>query len=99
MLNVIETPTFQRLADNIWSEDERLEFVTWLSQHPLAGDVIPGAEGACKVRWTCSGQGKRGGVRVLYFNLSAEGVLTLITLYRKSDQDNITTDAIKRAIE
>lgn len=99
MLTVIETPTFQKLADVVWSEDERLEFVTWLSRNPLAGDVIPGAEGARKVRWNCSGQGKRGGARIIYFNLSAEGVLYLITLYRKSEQSNIKSDAIKRAIE
>lgn len=55
MLTVTETPTFQKLAGAIWSEDERLEFVTWLSQNPLAGDVIPGAEGARKVCWNCSG--------------------------------------------
>ncbi len=35
----------------------------------------------------------------VYFNLSAEGVLYLITLYRKSEQSNIKSDAIKRAIE
>ena len=99
MLTVIETPTFQKLVDVVWSEDERLEFVTWLSRNPLAGDVIPGAEGARKVRWNCSGRGKRGGARIIYFNLSAEGVLYLITLYRKSEQANIKSDAIKRAIE
>lgn len=99
MLTVIETPTFQKLADVVWSEDERLEFVTWLSRNPLAGDVIPGAKGARKVRWNCSGQGKRSGARIIYFSLSAEGVLYLITLYRKSEQANIKSDAIKRAIE
>ncbi|WP_245232809.1 hypothetical protein, partial [Thiorhodococcus minor] len=99
MRTVIETPTFQRLADAIWSEEERLAFIAWLSQNPLTGDVIPGAEGARKVRWAGSGRGKRGGVRVIYFNLSAEGVLYLITIYRKSEQANIKADSIKRAIE
>lgn len=99
MLTVIETPTFQKLADDIWSEDDRLEFVTWLSKNPLAGDVIPGADGARKVRWKCPGRGKRGGVRVIYFNLSADGVLYLITLYRKSEYANIRGDALRRAIE
>ncbi|MCK7576432.1 MAG: hypothetical protein MZV65_11410 [Chromatiales bacterium] len=43
MQTVIETPTFQKQADAIWSEDERLDFVTWIARNPLAGDVIPGA--------------------------------------------------------
>lgn len=60
---VIETPTFQRQAARLWTEDERLDFIQWLAAHPEAGDVIPGADGARKVRWTLPGSGKRGGVR------------------------------------
>ena len=48
MRAVIETPTFEKLADKIWSEDERLDFIKWISLNPLAGDVIPGADGAPK---------------------------------------------------
>jgi hypothetical protein len=48
--------------------DERLEFVGWIAANPLAGDVIPGSGGCRKVRWSRSGMGKRGGVRVIYFN-------------------------------
>ncbi len=47
---VIETPTFQRQAEKLWSEDERLAFIDWIAANPLAGDVIPGADGARKVR-------------------------------------------------
>ena len=50
MRTIIETPTFKKLADKIWSEDERLDFIKWISLNPLAGDVIPGADGARKVR-------------------------------------------------
>ena len=96
MRTVIETPTFQRQSEAIWSEDERLAFVTWISQHPMAGDVIPGAGGARKVRWSVRGQGKRGGARVIYFNLSAEDVVYLIAVYRKSERANLGADDIKR---
>ncbi len=97
MQTVIETPTFQKQSDAIWTEDERLEFVTWIAQHPLAGDVIPGAEGARKVRWSVQSRGKRGGVRVIYFNLTDEGVIYLVAIYRKSEQANIQPNDIKRA--
>jgi len=95
---VIETPTFQRQADAIWSEEERFEFVTWISQHPMAGEVIPGAGGARKVRWSVGSQGKRGGVRVIYFNLSAEGVVYLIAVYKKSKRENMAAGDIMRVI-
>jgi hypothetical protein len=55
MRAVIETPSFVKLVDKIWSEDERLDFIKWISQNPLAGEVIPGADGARKVRWTVKG--------------------------------------------
>lgn len=97
MRTVIETPTFQKRADGIWSEEERLRFVSWIALNPLARDVIPGADGARKVRWKSDGKGKRGGVRIIHFNLTTEGVVYLITLYSKSERSNAQADEIKRA--
>lgn len=98
MKTVIETPTFQKQAESIWTEEERLAFISWISQNPLAGDVIPGADGARKVRWSVAGKGKRGGVRVIYFNWVEQDVLVLITLYQKSNQANIQAGDIKKAV-
>ena len=50
MRTVIKTPTFQKQADKPWTDTERLDFIDWIAAHPLAGDVIPGADGARKVR-------------------------------------------------
>ena len=44
MKTVIETPTFAKLADKIWTEDERLDFISFISNNPKAGDVIPNAK-------------------------------------------------------
>lgn len=96
MKTVIETPTFQKQAEAVWTEQERLKFISWISQNPLAGNVIPGADGARKVRWSAMGKGKRGGVRVIYFNLAEQDVIVLITLYQKSNQDNIQASEIKK---
>ncbi len=98
MKTVIETPTFQKQAESIWTENERLAFISWISQNPLVGDVIPGADGARKVRWSVAGKGKRGGVRVIYFNLVEQDVIVLITLYQKSNQANIQAGNIKKAV-
>lgn len=97
MRTVIETPTFQKQAGKIWSEDERMAFIVWIAENPMAGDVIPGADGARKVRWSVAGKGKRGGVRVIYFNLTEQGTVVLVTLYLKADQDNIQASDIKKA--
>ncbi|PPD27263.1 MAG: DNA-binding protein [Methylomonas sp.] len=68
------------------------------TSHPTAGDVIPGADGARKVRWSVAGKGKRGGVRVIYFNLTEQGTVVLVTLYTKADQANIQASNIKKAV-
>jgi mRNA-degrading endonuclease RelE of RelBE toxin-antitoxin system len=82
----------------IWRESERIAFIDWIAQNALAGDVIPGAEGARKVRWSVAGRGKRGGVRVVYFNLSEQGVVLLVTMYAKADQSNIANRTIKKVV-
>ncbi|MEQ1535519.1 MAG: transcriptional regulator [Burkholderiaceae bacterium] len=81
MYTIVETPVFQRYAKEIWSDDELTEFKVWLANNALAGDVIPGTGGMRKVRWSRSGMGKRGGARVIYFNLLADGVIALFIVY------------------
>ena len=94
MKTVVETNTFRRQADKIWSEEERLDFIAWIAAHPDAGDVIPGADGARKVRWSASGRGKRGGVRVIYFYLDTDR-LCLVAVYAKADRSNMTPNEIR----
>lgn len=98
MRTVIETPTFQKQADRLWTEDERLDFIAWIAINPEAGDVIPGADGARKVRWTRPGMGKRSGARVIYFNYAEDGTVLLVMLYAKSIRGNVTSDEIGRVV-
>jgi hypothetical protein len=98
MRTVIETPTFQRQADRIWSEDERLEFIAWIAEHADAGDVIPEADGARKVRWRRAGTGKSGGARVIYFNLTDEAAVLLVAVYAKAERENLLPKDIRKAV-
>lgn len=95
MLTIIETPTFKADADRFWGEDERLEFIAWLASHPDAGNPIPGSGGCRKVRWSRRGNGKRGGVRVIYFNRIPSGEIWLLLLYAKSEVDTIPAHILK----
>ena len=98
MRTVIETPTFQKQAAKLWIEGERLEFIDWIAANPLAGDVIPGAEGARKVRWSRKGSGKSGGARVIYFNLTEREVVLLVAVYAKADRTNMLAAEIKKVV-
>jgi hypothetical protein len=94
MLTVIETPIFQSYAASLWSPSEREEFIDWIACNPAAGDVIAGAGGLRKVRWHRAGMGKRGGVRVIYFNRTQQGNIVLIVVYAKAKFDNLPTEVL-----
>lgn len=97
MFTVIETPTFQKQSDRLWTQEERHAFIDWIASNPTAGDVIPGADGARKVRWAVQGRGKRGGVRVIYFHLHAEELVLLVHVYAKAERANLAPKDIERS--
>ena len=96
MLTVVETPLFQSQWPDYWDEDERGEFATWLAQSSDSGDVVPGSGGVRKVRWSRKEAGKRGGVRVVYFNRRANGEIWLLLIYSKSARDNVPANVLKQ---
>ncbi|CDW92502.1 MULTISPECIES: hypothetical protein [Thiomonas] len=98
MRTVIETPTFQKQANRIWADEERLQFITCIAEHADAGDVIPGADGARKVRCKRAGSDKSGGVRVIYLNLTDEEAVLLVALCAKTDQDNMLPKDIRKVV-
>lgn len=46
--------------------------------------------GVRKVRWAREGKGKSGGVRIIYFYYNEGMPLYLLTLYGKSEKDNLS---------
>ncbi len=50
------------------------------------------------MRWSRQGTGKRGGVRVIYYNRLANGEIWFFLIYTKSVQENIPAH-ILRAIK
>ena len=94
-LTVAQTPVFERYAARIWTEDELDVFINWIALNPLAGDVVPGSGGLRKVRWSASGRGKRGGARVIYYNLLQDGKIWLLIAYTKAKLDNLPPKVLK----
>ena len=95
MLTIHETPTFVDEAAKLWSTDERLEFFSWIASEPEAGSIIAGSGGCRKVRWSRSGMGKQGGVRVIYFAHLEAGELCMLLIYPKSARDSIPGHILK----
>jgi hypothetical protein len=95
VLTVIETPIFQRMVEGVWSLSEREAFVVYISDNPLAGDVIPGAGSLRKVRWKRDGMGKSGGARVIYYTRLANSEVVLVAIYAKAKFDNMPVEVLK----
>lgn len=95
MYTVVESATFQAQVKDIWNEGELEIFIDWLALSPLAGDVMPGTQGARKVRWAAKGKGKRSGARVIYFNRLESGFILLLAVYAKNEQENISVQTVK----
>lgn len=99
MYTVRETVLFQNLVAAILTDGERIEFIDWIAENPLTGDVIPGAGGLRKIRWRREGVGKSGGARVIYFNRLAKGEIVLLWIYAKSKLDNVRPEFLLKLKE
>ena len=90
MQTVAELPEFMRTAGKLLTDAERLDVVRYLSEHPKSGDLMEGTGGVRKLRWGRGGQGKSGGVRVIYYFYDENMPLYLLTLFAKGDKANLT---------
>ena len=90
LLSIAELPHYIRLAEKLLSEDERRDVIDYLAEHPKAGDLMEATGGVRKLRWRRGGQGKSGGVRVIYYYHDDDMPLYLLTLFAKGDKANLT---------
>lgn len=88
----IEISSFTQALRQLLTDDEYRRFQQFLLANPLAGDVIQGTGGLRKVRWTLGAQGKRGGVRVIYYFAAARQQILLLMVYPKSRKDDLSKD-------
>lgn len=99
VLEFVETPLFSKTLERYLSDEEYAELQLLLSEHPDAGEVIPGSGGIRKLRWAVKGRGKRGGLRVIYYLHLAQGQIWLLTLYSKNVKADIPAHVLKKIKE
>ena len=70
----LETPLFTRLLGDYLTDESYRRLQRALMENPEMGDVMPDTGGFRKVRWedACRAKGKRSGLRVIYYYLSAD---------------------------
>lgn len=85
---------FARHRDRYLDEEEFRALQDSLMASPEGGDLIQGAGGLRKVRFTNKrrGKGKRGGLRVVYFWWESGAQFWLFTLFEKSEVSDLSND-------
>lgn len=95
LVTVVDTPIFDKMWRNFWSEEEHGAFASYIAANPTDGDVIQNSGGLRKIRWKLEGRGKSGGVRVIYFNQLEDGKVYLLYMFSKNEHDNIKTETLR----
>jgi hypothetical protein len=90
----LETPAFTRHLSSYLGDDEYAALQAFLAANPEAGEVMPGTGGFRKLRWSDErrGKGKRGGLRVIYYFLTQDAQVWLLTLVGKDEAADLTPD-------
>ena len=94
MFTFIELQGFSKRRQLLLPDDEFRAFQELLIQDPTAGDIIAGTGSFRKIRWNRSGMGKRGGIRIIYYNVTRNGRIYLALIYPKNEQDDLTEEAL-----
>ena len=86
----IETPTFTRLIIGLLDDDEYSKLQEELVKRPDVGDLIKDGGGIRKFRWKRPGTGKSGGIRVIYYWVTADDQFLMLVAYPKNIKDNLS---------
>jgi hypothetical protein len=99
MFSFIESKLFSRLVGEYLTDDEYARLQRALIEAPESGALVAGSGGVRKLRWAQPGRGKRGGIRVIYYAKTREGVIWLLTIYAKNEEENIPAHVLRKIKE
>lgn len=91
----IESQVFSRLVYEYLTEEEYGALQQHLAAHPEAGVLVRGSAGARKVRWASGGRGKSGGVRVIYYWITRDDQILMLTIYAKNERSDLSATDLK----
>ena len=94
-MKIIETSVFtKRLKVLLSNEDYRL-LQNEIILNPGKGKIIRGSGGLRKIRWSISGKGKSGGVRIIYYWVKTKEIILMLLIYSKNEQDDLSIAQMK----
>ncbi len=89
-MEIFETSVFSKQITRLISNEDYQQLQRVLVINPLAGALIKNSGGLRKLRWRSKGTGKSGGIRVIYYYVTADNQIFMLVAYEKSKKDDLT---------
>ncbi len=89
-MEIYETSIFTKQITGLISDEDYRNLQRVLIVNPLAGALIKNSGGLRKLRWRIAGKGKSGGIRVIYYYVTADSKIFMLVAYEKSKKDDLT---------
>ena len=99
MLSFVESKLFSRLVGEYLTDDEYARLQIAITEAPERGSLVPESGGVRKLRWAQPGRGKRGGIRVIYYAKTREGIIWMLTIYAKNEEEKIPAHVLRKIKE
>ena len=89
-MEIYETSVFTKQITGLISDEAYRDLQRVLVVNPLTGALIKNSGGLRKLRWRIAGKGKSGGIRVIYYYVTADSKIFMLVAYEKSKKDDLT---------
>lgn len=96
---IFESSHFEAVRERYLNDLEYSLLQRHLILDPKVGEVIRGSGGIRKLRWAGQGRGKRGGLRVIYYWMTADDQILMLDIYAKGDKADLSRGEIKKLRE
>lgn len=92
---IIEASMFTRRIKELMSDEDYKDLQEALVNRPDMGAIIQGTGGLRKLRWKLENRGKSGGIRVIYYWVTADEHIYMLLVYPKNEQEDLTPEQKK----
>lgn len=94
-MKIIETSVFTRRLKILLSDEEYRLLQNEIILNPEKGKIIRSSGGLRKLRWSASGKGKSGGVRIIYYWVKPKEIILMLLIYSKNERDDLSSEQLK----
>ena len=89
-MEIVRTRVYAKRIAKLLSDKKIIVAEHEIIEDPLKFPIISGTGGVRKARAARGNSGKSGGVRIIFYYMADDGLIYMLDVYAKNEQDNIT---------